>query len=63
MKNLVYYEQHKNAESAIHREKRLKAWKRQWKLALIEKFNPDWDDLYNSILDEFYSGSRCQAAG
>ena len=51
VKNLVYYEQHENAESAIHREKRLKEWKRQWKLALIEKFNPDWDDLYNSILD------------
>ena len=50
VKNLVYYEQHDNAESAIHREKRLKEWKRQWKLELIEKFNPKWDDLYESIL-------------
>ena len=45
VKKLVYYEQHENAESAIHREKRLKEWKRRWKLELIEKSNPDWDDI------------------
>ena len=50
VKKLVYYEQHDTAESAIHREKRLKEWKRQWKLELIEKFNPKWDDLYANIL-------------
>jgi len=50
VKKLVYYEQHENAESAIHREKRPKEWKRQWKLALIEKFNPTWDDLYHYIV-------------
>ena len=49
VKKLVYYEQHDTAESAIHREKRLKEWKRQWKLELIEKFNPKWDDLYANI--------------
>ncbi len=50
VKNLVYYESHDNAESAIHREKRLKEWKRQWKVTLIEKTNPSWNDLYESIL-------------
>ncbi|MFA6409478.1 MAG: GIY-YIG nuclease family protein [Gammaproteobacteria bacterium] len=50
IKKLVYYEHHHNAESAIHREKRLKEWKREWKLDLIEKFNPEWNDLYDSIL-------------
>ncbi len=50
IKRLVFYEQHENTESAIHREKRLKEWKRQWKLELIEKFNPEWKDLYDSIL-------------
>jgi putative endonuclease len=49
VKQLVYYEQHQNAESAIHREKRLKEWKRSWKLDLIERFNSNWLDLYDSI--------------
>lgn len=46
---LVYYEQHESAESAITREKRLKLWKRKWKLDLINKFNPKWLDLYSEI--------------
>src|SRR5438105_8344757 len=50
VKTLVYYEQHDTAESAIFREKRLKEWKRKWKLDLIEKFNPTWEDLYAKIL-------------
>ncbi|OGT05931.1 MAG: endonuclease [Gammaproteobacteria bacterium GWF2_41_13] len=50
VKKLVYYEKHDNAESAIRREKRLKEWKRKWKLDLIEKMNPNWDDLYKGIL-------------
>ena len=50
VKKLVYYEQHQNSESAIRKEKRLKEWKRRWKLELIEKFNPEWNDLYDSIL-------------
>jgi len=48
--NLVWYEIHENMESAIVREKRLKGWKRKWKLELIEKNNPEWKDLYNTIL-------------
>ncbi len=43
---LVYYEQFDNIEYAIHREKRLKKWNRKWKLALIEKENSNWNDLY-----------------
>lgn len=46
---LVYYEQTDNIQSAIHREKRLKKWNRAWKIKLIEKVNPDWNDLYYQL--------------
>ena len=49
VKNLVYFEPHENAEAAITREKRIKEWKRKWKLELIESVNPDWNDLYEDI--------------
>ena len=48
---LVWYELHDTMESAIQREKRLKEWKRNWKLQLIESMNPDWEDLYHRIFD------------
>jgi putative endonuclease len=48
--NLVYYEILNTAYDAITREKRMKKWKRQWKIALIEKKNPYWKDLYNTLL-------------
>jgi len=47
---LVWYEVHETMESAIVREKRLKKWKRGWKLELIEGTNPDWQDLYETII-------------
>jgi putative endonuclease len=47
---LVWYELHDSMEAAIEREKRLKDWKRIWKLELIESNNPDWQDLYPTIL-------------
>jgi putative endonuclease len=47
---LVWYELHDSIESAITREKRLKNWKRKWKLELIETSNPKWIDLFNSIV-------------
>ena len=47
---LVYYEQHPNMDSAIVREKQIKKWNRQWKLQLIEERNPEWNDLYQSLL-------------
>ncbi len=46
---LVWYEVHATAYDAITREKRIKAWKRDWKLRLIETMNPYWNDLYDSI--------------
>jgi putative endonuclease len=46
---LVYFEQFSTAEAAIQREKRVKKWKRSWKIDLIEKENPNWDDLYPGI--------------
>jgi putative endonuclease len=48
--SLVYYELHDDMENAIVREKRLKKWNRDWKLRLIEEKNPDWNDLYASII-------------
>ena len=47
---LVWYEAHETMESAITREKNIKAWKRLWKLSLIEEANPDWNDLFNQIV-------------
>jgi putative endonuclease len=47
---LVYYELHDDMENAIIREKRVKKWNRAWKLRLIEEMNPEWNDLYESIL-------------
>ena len=46
---LVWFEAHDSVESAIQREKRVKDWKRDWKLNLIERDNPRWIDLYQSI--------------
>lgn len=47
---LVYYEVANDILSAIQREKQIKAWKREWKLNTINQFNPEWKDLYTSIL-------------
>lgn len=47
--DLVYYECHDDYWEAANREKRLKNWKRQWKMDLIESANPKWQDLYQSI--------------
>ena len=47
---LVYFEVYDELELAFEREKRIKTWRRAWKLALIEKINPYWNDLYDSIL-------------
>ncbi|MEP9349802.1 GIY-YIG nuclease family protein [Xanthobacter sp. KR7-225] len=46
---LVWFEIHDTAMAAIQREKRLKAWLRQWKIDLVEKDNPDWRDLFDEI--------------
>ena len=46
---LVYYEVHELYIEAARREKRFKNWPRQYKINLIEEFNPDWCDLYEKI--------------
>ena len=43
---LVYFELTNQPQDTINREKRLKKWKRQWKIELIESMNPEWKDLY-----------------
>ncbi len=48
-KLLVYFELHESMSAAIHREKQIKSGSRAHKLALIEKQNPTWRDLYNEI--------------
>lgn len=49
VKELVYYEQFDDPENAIKREKQIKNWKRQWKINVINEYNPHWEDLYNGI--------------
>ena len=46
---LVYYERFEDVNQAIRHEKRLKEWKRNWKKDLIEKYNPNWRDLYEDL--------------
>ena len=50
VEKLVWYEPHASMESAIQREKAIKEWKRAWKMNLIEKSNPEWADLYETLL-------------
>jgi putative endonuclease len=47
---LVWFEPHTDVEAAILREKEIKKWRRAWKLALIEKDNPQWRDLYEEVI-------------
>ncbi len=49
LKMLVWFEHHTDVSEAIKREKNIQAWKRQWKLEMIEKSNPNWNDLYEEI--------------
>jgi putative endonuclease len=49
-KILIWYELHETMIDAITREKQIKAGSRTKKLALIEKFNPDWKDLYDTVI-------------
>jgi putative endonuclease len=47
---LVWFDQTDSIEEAITHLKRLERWRREWKIELIEKNNPAWDDLYERIL-------------
>jgi len=48
---LVYVEYHTEISEAITREKRIKRWRRDWKLRLIEKDNPQWLDLWPELAE------------
>jgi putative endonuclease len=50
VKTLVWFEGSGSIEAAIAREKQLKNWKREWKVALIEQGIPEWRDLYPELL-------------
>ena len=49
LKRLVWFETHDEISAAIQREKRVKRWRRAWKIALIEESNPNWRDLWPEI--------------
>ena len=51
VKKLVYYEKHECKEDAKEKEKQMKGWKRQWKMRLVDHFNPEWRDLSGDICD------------
>jgi putative endonuclease len=46
---LVWFETYDDPVNAIEREKKIKKWRRDWKIRLIEESNPGWDDLYDGI--------------
>jgi hypothetical protein len=48
--DLFWYEQHESMVAAIQREKSIKKYKREWKINLIERENPFWDDLYPALI-------------
>jgi len=50
LKRLVYYEQFDDIRDAIQREKTIKHWPRAWKARLIHTANPEWDDLYETLV-------------
>jgi putative endonuclease len=56
LNKLVYYEPHETREQAKIREKQIKEWKRDWKINLIENFNPHWQDLLSSLDQELSCG-------
>ena len=47
---LVYYEEYASIVEARARERAIKRWRREWKMALVEKANPDWRDLADDIV-------------
>jgi putative endonuclease len=49
LRRLVFYEEYPLFMDAVQREKNIKHWPRKWKIELIEKMNPNWDDLFHSL--------------
>ena len=50
VKMLVYFEEHESVLDAIKREKQVKRWARAWKIELIREHNPDWRDLFDTLV-------------
>jgi putative endonuclease len=50
LKRLVYFEPFDDIRSAIQRETTIKHWSRAWKVRLIHVMNPEWDDLYETLI-------------
>jgi putative endonuclease len=50
LKRLVYVEHFDDIRSAIQRETTIKHWPRAWKVRLIHSMNPEWDDLYETLI-------------
>ena len=48
---LVWFERHPDVRDAVRREKRLKKWRREWKLDLVRQANPTWEDLWDAVSD------------
>jgi putative endonuclease len=63
--SLVYFELHDDMSEAIRREKQIKKWNRAWKIELIERTNPQWQDLWRSLTEgeEMDSRMRGNASG
>ena len=60
---LVWYEIHRSAETAITREKQIKKWNRKWKLDLIEQINPEWNDLYEEMINSVEPAPASKSRG
>jgi putative endonuclease len=58
VKRLVWFEDHTDINAAIRREKQIKRWRRNWKIALIEETNPNWIDLYPGLLKAGWRANR-----
>ncbi len=56
VRKLVYFEKYEGKEEAELREKQLKHWRREWKIKLIEKQNPEWRDLLSTVLKLIKNG-------
>ena len=50
LKSLVWYEEHPLIIDAIQREHNLKHWPRRWKTTLVDEMNPNWDDLFPTLV-------------
>ena len=50
LNRLVWYQMHQDVNEAIASEKKIKKWRRDWKVNVIQEMNPDWKDLYPSII-------------